>query len=88
MQSYLYSDGPEPGEVRLYYDDWAVSYYHGRVEIFLSQTWGRVTGSWTVANAQVVCHQLGYDIPSECSCTLGTKLYTDTVIENFPQIFG
>ena len=66
MQFHLYLDSPEPGEVRLFLNSWTNSYYRGRVEVFLSETWGRVTGPWTAANAEVVCHQLGYDIPSKC----------------------
>ena len=69
MMLYLYLDSPEHGEVRLYYSYLRPSYYRGRVEVFLSETWGRVTGLWIPANAVVVCHQLGYDIPSKCFST-------------------
>ena len=76
MQLYLHVDGPEPGEVRLY--NGRRSSYRGRVEVFLSEMWGRVTGPWTTANAEVVCHELGYDIPSEFLSTklAITRLYT------------
>ena len=60
------SDGPESGDVRLFYTQSRPSYYRGRVEVFLSETWGKVVGPWTTANADVVCHQLGYNISSEC----------------------
>lgn len=70
MQSNLYLDGPKPGEVRLYQSSYLLHYYYGRVEVFLSETWGTVTGPWTRANAEVVCHQLGYDISGECMTDL------------------
>lgn len=70
-----YSDGSEPGQVRLYYSYGLHSHFYGRVEVFLSETWGRVTGLWTRANAEVVCHQLGYDIPSELTFTNENNYY-------------
>lgn len=69
----LPTDAPEPGEVRLHGSYYGYEY---RVKIFLSNTWGRVTGPWTRANAQVVCRQLGYNISRECSSTHVKVLYS------------
>ena len=38
--------------------------WEGRVEIFISGTWGTITDSeWTNNDAQVVCHKLGHFKP-------------------------
>ena len=38
--------------------------WEGRVEIYLSRTWGTITDSdWTSDDAQAVCHELGYFKP-------------------------
>ena len=38
--------------------------WEGRVEIYLSETWGTITDSnWTSADAQVVCRKLGHFKP-------------------------
>ena len=55
-------DGPENGDIRLkYYSFNSIEYRRGRVEIYLSESWGAVVANtWTTANAEVVCRQLGY----------------------------
>ena len=65
LKSFLYSDGPESGDVRLCYSSSTHSSYYGRVQIYLLGTWGGVTGSWTSTNAEAVCHQLGYVVVSK-----------------------
>ena len=60
-------DFPSEGEVRLYFNNNNPSYYSGLVEVYLSGEWGTVAddGSWTVEDGEVVCRQLGFEIPSE-----------------------
>ena len=59
-------DGPDVGEVSLYTEYYYYSgYYHGRLEVFLSDVWGTVAGSWTEQNAAVVCRQMGFS--GECN---------------------
>ena len=53
--------------MRLYRHPIFPSSYAGQVEIYMSDAWSTVTGSWTVANTEVVCHQLGYDLNSKYS---------------------
>ena len=60
-------DFPIFGEVRLYYDYYYPSHYYGRVEVYISDKWGTVAddGSWSLEDGEVVCRQLGFEIPSK-----------------------
>ena len=60
-------DIPSFGEVRLYYDYSNASYQYGRVEVFMEKKWGTVAndGSWTIEDGEVVCRELGFEIPSK-----------------------
>ena len=71
-------DFPSDGEVRLYYSYDSPSYYSGLVEVYISEEWGTVDndGSWTIEDGEVVCRQLGFEIPSE-------TIYTIIIIEYF-----
>ena len=68
-QKYTLLDGPSSGEVRLYYSYYPpyLNYYYGLVEVYLSEEWGTVAndGSWTLGDGEVICRQLGYEIPSK-----------------------
>ena len=66
---FLTIDFPSTGEVRLYYNYNYASHYHGRVEVYLGEVWGTVSddGSWSVADGEVVCRELGFEIPSKFS---------------------
>ena len=57
----LLIDGPDVGEVNLYCSPFNSDYYTGRLEVFLSDVWGTVAGSWTKQNAAVVCRQMGFE---------------------------
>ena len=60
-------DFPSNGEVRLYYSYSIPSHNYGLVEVYLSEEWGRVAddGSWTIEDGEVVCRELGVEIPSK-----------------------
>ena len=58
-------DAPENGDVRLYFSPVNPSLSYGRVHVYMSDVWGKVKGSWTSTNANVVCRQLGYDFNSK-----------------------
>ena len=60
-------DGPNSGDVRLFYANYNTNYYYGIVEVYLSDDWGTVAndGSWSIEDGQVVCRQLGFDIQSK-----------------------
>ena len=62
---YHLIDAPENGEVRLYWSPVNPSFFLGRVNVYMSDVWGKVKGLWTSTNAKVVCRQLGYDLNSK-----------------------
>ena len=54
--------------MRLYYTYTYPSYFFGVVEVFLEGEWGTVAndGSWSIEDGEVVCNELGFEIPSKC----------------------
>ena len=57
----LYTDGHWGGNIRLVGGSYQ---WEGRVEVYLSKTWGTITDSdWTSEDAQVICRNLGYFKP-------------------------
>ena len=62
------TDGPEPGDVRV-----GSTINEGSVQVFMSGYWVPVATSsvnWTLANAKVVCRQLGYSLTGEEQSTI------------------
>ena len=52
------TDGHQFGDMRLIGGSY---HWEGRVEVYVSGTWGTVTDShWSSDDAQVVCRKLGY----------------------------
>ena len=53
--------------MRLRYNHNNPSFFLGLVEVYLDEEWGTVAddGSWTIEDGEVVCRQLGFEIPSE-----------------------
>ena len=53
--------------MRLYNNYYNPSYYRGLVEVYISEVWGTVAndGSWSREDGEVVCRELGFEIPSK-----------------------
>ena len=69
-QAFFKPDGPESGDVRLTYVD------QGQAKVFLLGRWLPVADNhmnWTLANAEVVCRQLGYAPNSMLLCSTSSK---------------
>ena len=67
LYSHYIVDCPYDGEVRLHSTNYYYSHHSGIVEVYLGGVWGIVAddGSWTKEDGEVVCRQLGFDIPSK-----------------------
>ena len=64
--------------MRLFYSYQTTNYYRGIVEVYRSDEWGTVAkdGSWSIEDGQVVCRQLGFDIPSKLYSTCRYMYYS------------
>ena len=52
--NYCFTVSPQEGDVNL---------NGARVEVFVSGKWGTISSNtWTIANSQVLCRQLGYKV--------------------------
>ena len=55
-----YSDEPEDGEVKLFYDKLNADFHRGVLQVWINGRWGTVShNSWTTENSKAVCNQLG-----------------------------
>ena len=63
----ILTDFPSNGEVRLRYDYDRPFFYQGVGEVYLEEEWGTVANddSWTIEDGEVVCRELGFEVPSE-----------------------
>ena len=82
-----YADAQRYGDIRLVGGSYQ---WEGRVEIFISGTWGTITDSdWTNNDAQVVCRKMGHFKPGTestqimhgynnciCRCFLSSSIYS------------
>ena len=65
----------QDGQVRLVEGE---TEWEGRLEVCLSQRWGTVSSDgWILANAQVVCKDLGYEISCMSASLNDFPIYID-----------